>query len=433
MEKICILGLGYVGLTLAVHAAGAGFEVYGVEISDETRDIISEGRAPFHEPGIDNLIQQFLDERLFISERVPENIEFSVIIVSVGTPLMRGSIPAPNLDILAQCIEDIATVVNENALVVLRSTVPVGTTRQVEKEILEKTALESINIAFCPERTAEGNALYELQHLPQVISGNTPHAEEKSREFFLQLANETILASSLEEAEITKLFNNVYRDSIFALANTFSHIAQEFGVDGRCAIENANYNYSRSNIPIPGFVAGPCLEKDAYILTSNMSDDVLKNNILSSREMNQKIEVDLGEWLNKCLCSSEYQGLILITGLAFKGRPATNDLRGSSSIRILDRLKKFNSRIHCHDHENTKEQLSKHLNFNCLPNDFYRGKHKCKYDLIIILNNHASYTSEPFHDFVNEQTLAGAKIFDAWGVLENDHNLTLTNYRIDKI
>ena len=429
MEKICVLGLGYVGLTLSVHAAKNGYEVHGVEILENTRSSIKSGRAPFHEPGIDKLLEKYLDEQLFVHEEVPSHIEFSVFIISVGTPLVGQGTTAPNMKILEKCITDVAKAVNNETLIILRSTVPVGTTREVEKEILSKSQMKSIKIAFCPERTAEGNALAELKELPQVISGNSNLAIESSKEFFHPLVDEVVVASSVEEAEITKLFNNVYRDSTFALANTFSYIAQHFGIDGLKAIQNANYHYPRSNIPIPGFVAGPCLEKDAYILTSNLEDGPLKGNILTARKMNEQLEIDLANWIETFIEHRKIDN-VLVSGLAFKGIPETNDLRGSSSIKILKILEKFKDKIICHDFMNSSEELEKIIDFQCLDPNFYFDYNIKSFDLIVILNNHKLYSSKEFNAFIVQQTKEGAELFDSWGALSIEKKFTLANYKV---
>ena len=429
MEKICVLGMGYVGLTLSIHAAKNGYEVHGVEILESTRKSIKSCKAPFHEPGIDQLLETYLDKNLFVHEEVPPEIEFSVFIISVGTPLVGDYITAPNMKILKKCIADVAKVVRQDTLIVLRSTVPVGTTRQVEAEIISKSRVESINIAFCPERTAEGNALFELRELPQVISGNSNSAIERSKEFFQPLVNEVVVASSVEEAEITKLFNNVYRDSIFALANTFSYIAQHFGIDGVKAIQNANYKYPRSNIPIPGFVAGPCLEKDAYILTSNLDDSPLKENILTARKMNEKLEFDLAKWIEAFIENQKINS-VFISGLAFKGKPETNDLRGSSSIKILKKLEKFSDKIICHDFMNSSHELKKTINFKCLDPNFYLNNYGGFFDLIVILNNHKLYSSTMFNTFLLKQINKGSKLFDSWDASCIEKKFTLANYKV---
>ena len=142
----------------------------------------------------------------------------------------------------------------------------------------------------------------------------------------------------LVRKELIKLFNNTFRDSLFSIANTFNHIAQSFGLDGKNVINIANHNYPRSFIPKPGFVAGPCLEKDAYILATNIKDEPSKTSLLSARINNENLEVKFANKLKEIISSNKVNS-ILMTGMAFKGNPPTNDTRGSSSINILNHLK----------------------------------------------------------------------------------------------
>ena len=375
------------------------------------------------------IIKLHLNKEFFLHRTVPDNIDFSVIIISVGTPLSERLDGRPNLDILSRCIEDVAKIITQDNLLILRSTVPVGTAREVEAEVLRRTRLPYLNISFCPERTAEGSALIELKSLPQVVSGNSQYAINLCREFFREMVDEIVEADSLEEAELTKLFNNVYRDSIFALSNIFSNIAQDFGLDGKRVIKNANHNYPRCNIPLPGFVAGPCLEKDAYILASNLRSKILRDTVLVAREVNERIESDFADWLSNEL-SKNSQGKVLVTGLAFKGNPPTNDLRGSSTIKILKKVELYKNRIMCHDMMNARSDLESSIDFQCLDTEFYNVNHDFQFDLVLIMKNHIAYKSDLFKGFISKQRAYGARIFDAWDVLELVDSITLTNYRV---
>lgn len=430
MAKVCILGLGYVGLTLALHAAKNGYEVHGVEILESTRDRISRGQAHFHEPGLEELLRSVLGDTFYVHPEVPVDIDFDVYIISVGTPLSNTSEKAPNLDILDRSVLDVAQKIRYSDLLILRSTIPVGTSRIIEHRILSESALDSVNVSFCPERTAEGSALVELEFLPQVVSGNNLNALELAKNFFSSMCAEIIEASSLEEAELTKLFNNVYRDAIFSIANTFNKIAQSYGVDGTAAIHNANYNYPRSNIPKPGFVAGPCLEKDAYILASNMSEGALKDSILALRSANESLEIDVAAFIQKHL-EEKPDSRVLISGIAFKGVPPTNDLRGSSGVKILNSLTDYANRVFVHDFMNPAEELQKHLNpnFNIVDaSDF--SSCEADIDLIVVLNNHEGYRSSKFLEFAKSLKDDGGSIFDAWNVTDINKALTLSNFLI---
>ena len=361
MQKVCIVGMGYVGLTLACHASKYDFEVYGIEIDQDKVDILSSGKSYFYEKGLDSSISNNHNKNLFFMSDVPKDILFDVIIITVGTPLIKGS-KDPDLSLVNNAINSVRHNLNQDTLIIFRSTVKVGLTREIYKSLKDKLSFEP-NIAFCPERTAEGVALEELSSLPQIIGGINKKSEELAHNFFKETCSECIIVSSLEEAELIKLFNNTYRDAIFSIANVFSLIAQDHGIDGLDAINNANYNYPRSSIPKPGFVAGPCLEKDAYILAETIKDTQLKHYIKLIRQSNESLEGKVAEKIINDL-SNNNDKKVLISGLSFKGQPETSDLRGSSSINILNEIpKEYVDRVELHDFMVNINEMPDNLNF----------------------------------------------------------------------
>jgi UDP-N-acetyl-D-mannosaminuronic acid dehydrogenase len=423
--KLCVLGLGYVGLTMSIHAAKSGFEVHGVEISAKVLDCLHNKKAPFFEPAMDLLLNQVLDKNFFVHRKVPSNIEFDVFLISVGTPLIDTK-KELNHASLYKAIESLAENITETSTIMLRSTVAVGTTREVGDYLKDLTGIDNLKLCFCPERTAEGRALAELPLLPQVVSGNTQEALDVAVNFFKPLTKEVVVSESLEEAELVKLFNNMYRDAKFAMANTFNLLAQAFGVDGKSVIEKANRNYERSNIPSPGFVAGPCLEKDAYILASNVSDPKLKDIILTMRKANIYLELRVIEYL-KGVLKTEIGSNILISGIAFKGIPETNDLRGSSSINILSQLEEYQQNITIHDFMNTKNDLESQISFNAIePSDLLSTLNQ-EISHLVILNNHPSYKSNDLSEPLKLLVDKGLNVIDCWGVLGLDNTYTLGN------
>lgn len=424
-EKVCVVGLGYVGLTLAMHLVRKGYEVHGIEILDKTYDVLSSGNTYFYEPGLDELLKLSLNKNFFVHKEIPNNKSFNIFIITVGTPLVLGK-KAPNMDVLDNAIESVRSFIKEETLLVLRSTIPVGTSAQIAKELAEKNGLSKINVSFCPERTAEGKALVELQSLPQIISGNNKEALQKSKEFFENLSDEVLEAESLEEAEIIKLFNNTYRDATFAISNTFNLISQSFNIDGSAVIEKANYNYIRSSIPKPGFVSGPCLEKDAYILSSNMEDGDLKDFLLSIRKANENLEERLVNYI-KSLFSKSSSAKVLISGIAFKGVPQTNDLRGSSALKILDQLSEYASQITIHDFMNSRNELSVVSHLKAIDQEEIFYPSSLTYDFIFILNNNPQYKSSRMQKFIANQIADGAVIIDTWDVMKLDKQFTLSN------
>jgi UDP-N-acetyl-D-mannosaminuronic acid dehydrogenase len=191
-------------------------------------------------------------------------------------------------------------------------------------------------------------------------------------------------------------------------------------------IDKANYNYARSSIPKPGFVAGPCLEKDAYILSSNMPGGDLKDFLLSIRKANENVEVELGDYIKNIFINNEH-AKILITGLAFKGLPQTNDLRGSSALKVLDQLSEYADQITIHDFMNSKEELIKAISMNSISSDEMFEKNNLTFDYIFILNNNPQYKGLRMLEFISGQIAAGATIIDTWDVMKLPDQFTLSN------
>ncbi|MBQ9538633.1 MAG: nucleotide sugar dehydrogenase, partial [Treponema sp.] len=322
--NIGIIGLGYVGLTLGIAAADKGINVYGIEVNQHIKDCLSKGKAHFYEPGIDNMIRRYSGKLFHVVERFPKDIPFDAFVITVGTPLKsEGEGKQPNFDYIRSALKDsVGEIYDGRQLVILRSTVSVGTTRKIVVPFLSKIcgkAEAEILVAMCPERTIEGNAIEELTHLPQIISGNNARSVEVAQSVFRRITPFVIEAASLEEAELIKLYCNTYRDMTFAIGNAFCMAAQKFGVDGIDVIRHANEGYHRSNICKPGFVAGPCLEKDAYILINNMPDCASRDFILSARKFNESMEDIVVNWVQEKVGKAEDGVTLALSGMAFKG------------------------------------------------------------------------------------------------------------------
>lgn len=296
--RIGIVGLGYVGLTLGIVAADCGLEVFGVEVNPQIKECLKNNRAHFHETNLNDLIEKHNNKNFFCVENFPQDKKFDAFIITVGTPLQKNS-KTPNFDAISSAVKSISKVYDGSQLVILRSTVSVGTTRKIVMPLLaELSGTENIFVSMCPERTLEGKAIQELTNLPQIISGNNSQALEMARKIFEKITPSVIEAASLEEAELAKLYCNTYRDMNFAIGNAFCLAAQTFGVNGNSVINLANEGYVRANIALPGFVAGPCLEKDAYLLTNNMAECDSKNFILTARKISDSLEDSVVDWVN---------------------------------------------------------------------------------------------------------------------------------------
>jgi len=356
---------------------------------------------------------------VLINSPPPES--FDAFIITVGTPLYPNS-TTPNFEAISAAIESLLSTYDGSQLVIIRSTVSVGTTRKIVLPLLAKLSgknQKDIFVSMCPERTVEGKALQELTTLPQIISGNNRTALDKARRLFEKISPHVIEANSLEEAELAKLYCNTYRDMNFSIGNAFCLAAQKFGVDGANVINLANEGYSRAKIALPGFVAGPCLEKDAYILTDNMPDCASKNLILTARKISESLEDFVVDWIKQRVGMDK---LVVLSGMAFKGRPATSDLRGSSSVNIARKLFAAGYKLRLHDFVAPVEDLE-NLQLGAV---FENLSAACEgAAALLVFNNHELY--ENF-----QPPESNLLVLDAWSACKKISAFTLGNFLLEE-
>ncbi len=401
MTKVCILGMGFVGLTLGAVLAEHQHEIIGVDTNEAIVEKLRKNKSHFHEEGLDELLEKN-KERISFYKEIPKKAD--VYIISVGTPL--DSEKKVRMDYIQSAAKMISEHLEGKELIILRSTVKIGTSREIIKPILDKTGKEYY-LAFCPERTIEGKAVKELTELPQIIGGINSKSTEKAEEFFRTITKEIIKLDTIEEAEMVKLLNNSYRDLTFAFANEAAIICNNLGVDAGKVIKAANQKYARSNIPMPGFVGGLCLTKDSHILAQSAIDYPLKMKLVElSRKVNEQLPLEISKRVRKMISKDN---IIFFSGLAFKGRPETDDTRNSPSIDLIDDLKKNGfTKIYCHDFAVKSEEIEK-LELAAIT--FEEGLKKA--NCIIIGNNNTKYSTPEIQKLVDSIEFKKI-IFDPW-------------------
>lgn len=340
-RRVVVLGCGYVGLTLAVAMADVGFEVLGIEIRDDVVATLAAGKPHFHEPGLEAYLARLLGQgRLSFARHLPESCSASVYIITVGTPLdANGRV---RLDMIDHTAREVAQRLKAGDMVVMRSTVKLGTTRSVVMPILDRSGV-SYDIAFCPERTLEGQALAELRVLPQIVGGDTLSATVRAAQLFQFLTPTTVRVSSLEAAEMIKLVDNAHRDVHFAFANEIARLCDAARISAAEVVRAGKLGYPRTNLPIPGPVGGPCLTKDPYILAESFEGGpAVPEIVLAARRTNERQAAEAAAHMRSAsarLPKFPPEPTISLLGIAFKGRPPTNDLRGTTARPILDALR----------------------------------------------------------------------------------------------
>jgi len=340
-RSVCVLGLGYVGLTLAATMASIGFRVWGIEIRPQVVADLRKGRPHFHEPGLQDQLSRAVESgALTVHESIPAECDASVFIITVGTPL--GPNGRARLDMIEHTSREVAAVMRQDALVVLRSTVRLGTTRSIVAPILAAKG-RAYDLAFCPERTLEGSAMKELRTLPQIVGGATLQATVRAAQLFQFITVTTIRVASLETAETIKLVDNTQRDVHFAFSNEVARICDVIGVSAAEVINAGKLGYPRTNLALPGPVGGPCLEKDPYIMVEGVEAlGFVPEITLAARRLNEAQPSQSIAALKRVVDGLDgfpAKPVIAVLGIAFKGQPETDDLRGTMARPILKALK----------------------------------------------------------------------------------------------
>ena len=221
-NKITVLGMGYVGLTLSAILSEVGFKVIGYDTNKETINNLNKKKLPFYEKGLEKYLYQNSNQKIKFINKLQNN-KSSIYVIAVGTPINPNK--KPNLNNIKKAAIEVGQNIEKNNLIILRSTIPVGTTRKVLIPIIEKYSQlkcgEDFSISFAPERTAEGVALKELRENPQIIGGYDEKSSERTANFFNYFTNSIVNVPSLEAAEFCKLLDNAYRDHRFAFVNQF--------------------------------------------------------------------------------------------------------------------------------------------------------------------------------------------------------------------
>lgn len=420
-DRVCVIGMGFIGLTLAATLAETGIEVLGVDVNQNVIDSLNKKKCYFYEPGLAELLKKYGGRNLTFSINIPAN-SCSYYIICVGTPIDPGT-GKPRLEYIQNAVRSIMPFLKQGDTIILRSTVPVGTSRNMVALMIESgTGLISgkdFYFGFVPERTVEGNALYEQKYIPQIIGALNKKSEAKIARLFSKFNKQLIPVPDIEHAELCKIIDNTYRDVTFAYANQMAMICEELGLDFNIIRQACDNNYTRNNIPAasPG-VGGACLTKDPYILIDLCNKlEINMELIRSARKINEATVFHLAKKvlnrlaaLGKNICASK----IFIMGFAFKGEPETSDMRFSTTIDLVNYLKPFCSNLYGYDAVAGKEMIESSGVRICSISEGFKNA-----DVVIIMNSHMS------HKGLNINKLASSSsnpliFIDCWNLYDKE-------------
>jgi len=413
-KKITIVGLGYVGFTLALSMINNGFEVNGYDNNKNLINNLKKGKLHFFEKNLDKHLSK--NKKLINLSSSLEKCKSDCYILTVGTPIKNKK---PVLKQIEKSIIEICKVLKEGDLIILRSTLPINTTNDFIIPFIKKKKNfvpgEDYFISFAPERTVEGNALYELENNPQIIGADDLISFEKTSNIFNKLTTSIIKVDNIKSAEFAKLVDNSYRDHKFSYSNQLIEPCEKLGINLNAIIDAVNFGYGRNDIakPSPG-VGGPCLTKDPYIFYGGLKK-YSKNLLIDKvRNVNNKIPDYV---YKKIIRLIKKEGLslakikILFLGLAFKGEPETSDTRDSSSLKIINKFSNFKN-IVCYDPVLKKKDVEKlNLNYTSINNGFKNAS------LVVFLNNHKSFKKLNIETLVRKMKKP-AIIIDTWNQID---------------
>ncbi|GAA0909257.1 nucleotide sugar dehydrogenase [Pseudonocardia zijingensis] len=407
--KVGVVGMGYVGLTLAAAMARRGsYEVHGVDVQPAVVDSLSRGEPHIFEPGVGEAFAELVGKKIFVASRLPEGA-LDAVVICVSTPVDSAT-HEPYLDNLVAATEHVAERCRPGTLVVVRSTVPVGAGRRF---VLPPLVREwgAARLVMAPERTIQGQALRELVELPQVIGGIDQDSLELGLDLFRGLARQLVPVSSLETAELVKLANNCHTDVIYSFGNEIAMLTERLGLDPLEVIRATNLDYPRPDIAKPGYVGGGCLSKDPYLLLSGAERHGYTPQLIrTARTVNENLPVHVARRVVDLMPGGR-GGTLTVLGWAYKGWPPTDDMRGTPITAMMPVFTAAGIRVLGHDPRVRREVIRDH---GGEPVDLAEGFRAA--DGVLIVTDHPDYRAIDVPTALASSRLKF--VFDSWRVLD---------------
>lgn len=395
MSRVVVVGIGRVGLPLALYLADHDHHVIGLDVDASRVEAIQAGRMPFQETGAEEVLARVVAEGRFsaTTDASASVSEAEVLILTLGTPVDEHLNPV--FSSLEAVLATLGPLFKPGQLLILRSTVSPGTTEYLRRHIEKTTDLvigESLLLAFCPERIAQGHSFSELPKIPQIVGALDPRSSEQAAAFFEPLVSE-VLTTDARSAEISKLFCNVYRYIDFAIGNEFMMLADQQERDIYEILRLVNHGYPRGGLKSPGFTGGPCLYKDGFFLVDRTPFPDL---LTTAWKINESVPAYLIGGLRERLGTLEDKQ-VLVLGLAFKRE--IDDSRNSLAYKAVKVFRRYGAEVQTHDPFLAPGDLRPLLE---------------KADAVLIATNHQEY-QDLDHEFW--RSVGPILVADVWNVL----------------
>ena len=422
-----IIGLGFVGLSLALHLSSKGIYVEGFDTSHSIISNLNRKKAHIYEEGFNSMLKIVSkNKKIKFFNSCNFNIENNVFIICVGTPVVNNKI---NLVSVKNAIKKIAPLIKYGSLVVMRSTIPLGSSREIFIPMIEKISKLKCGIdwhyTFAPERAVTGKSLEELNTVPQIIGSFSDQCSRIAKEYFSHSSLSILTADKIEEAELSKLICNTYRNVTFSFSNEVADICTKYNINAHNLINLSNEGYPRGGIPTPSpGVGGTCLTKDPSIYSLiSLSKKSKQKPVLGqiSKKINEKAALVPKLVINNFfkINKNKINKKILVLGFAFKGFPLTNDTRDSVAKEFAIYCKKKGFEVFVFDPvlspKEIKEYGFKYFNI--------KNKISNKISAVFIMNNNSIFREINWGNWLDNKK--NKLIFDGWAIfpeLNNDKN-----------
>jgi len=333
MKKICVVGLGYIGLPTATIFAKNGCKVIGVDIDKKIVEKLNRGEIHIKEPYLNEITEKLLHEKNIVVKQNPENA--NAFIIAVPTPKKIDN--SCDLSYVLSAVDSVLPYIKIGDIVIIESTIPPGTTEEIIKPIIEACGFkvgEDIYLAHCPERVLPGKILEEIVNNSRIIGGCTDSCCKKVKDIYSCFVKGEIIITDSKTAEMVKLIENTFRDTNIALANELVKICNKLHINALKVIEIAN-KHPRVNIHQPGpGVGGHCLAVDPYFVIEKAPE--LSQIISSARYINSTMPNYIVSKVKEVLSGVE-KPKIAVFGITYKGN--IDDIRESPAIDIINMLK----------------------------------------------------------------------------------------------
>ncbi|MDW7731254.1 MAG: nucleotide sugar dehydrogenase [Methanolobus sp.] len=341
--KLCVLGMGYIGLPTALLFANNGIDVVGVDINERVVNTLKDCRMPFEEKGFQELLDTACQKENFRASTEVE--EADVFLVAVPTPF-DAELRMADLKYVVSACEMIVPYLKKDNLVIIESTIPPKTCEKRVRRILERSKLkvsQDFYISHCPERAIPGDTLHEMVNNDRVIGGLDEKATELTSNLYSSFVKGNLYLTNCTTAEMIKLMENTYRDVNIALANELSMLAEDYNINIWEAIEIAN-KHPRVNIHKPGpGVGGHCIAIDPWFLTENTNDSSL---ITLARNINDSMPIHVLKKVKELVNGIE-NPVITVFGVAYKGDIA--DTRATPALKFIKLAEKEGYTVKIYD------------------------------------------------------------------------------------